>query len=252
MTLTRTTLVATGRFQRVHLGSLSYLVRAYQMAQQLGSDFIILTGPQDEELLVHGLRVGRSENRRLLSFRERQVLLSVLLSLPQVAILNNKSSPHHGEPGLTIWVNEFFSPLNDAVVKMGEGSQVTGAGIYLAIIRKSSDHRVYRKSDKPKHYVDYLMERYPDLKVIELGASVNDTHLNEELSSSALLQTTDTGASALPAVMLAAEFLIALGISLTGNQALSALTSVKLAYAQAIGEPDEVRRLVVGSLELGS
>lgn len=232
--------MATGRFQTLHLGSLDYLLAAKALAKDQSAEFFVCSGPLDGELSLHGYRELKAMARPLLRFDERQLLISMLLSIPASHILNNESSPHHGEPGLTAWVNNFLKPLaeHDLGKQHRDGSRVT-----LALVLKASDFKVYRPGDRACHYTDYLIRNYPRLGVEDVLDRLDHVGI-AELGSSDLGLSLSERAPVLPAVMLAAEIILASGRRLTEAGCRDDLARVAAAYGRSAGAFDAVYALL--------
>jgi hypothetical protein len=235
--------LATGRFQTIHFGSLSYMLRAQDFAARKSAAFFINTGPRDDELIEHGLRVPPTRRRRMLSFAERRSLISVLLAIPEKTILNNRSSPHHGQPGLDAWVKTFFEPLWQALAVSPSVVNESTINVTLATVKKTDDYRLYQLGDEEKHYTDYLVDAYPWLVVLDLD-TVHDRPVHRPLSSSTLPPPTTLTSFGLPAVMAAAEVLLEMGSQLTDESSKRALASVYRRYGHEAATYDEVVKML--------
>ncbi|NJO32980.1 MAG: hypothetical protein HC869_07350 [Rhodospirillales bacterium] len=154
----------------MHVGSLAYLQSAKAIADDLACDLFVLTGPSDAELRKHAQK-GQARNvNRPLSFAERQLLLSTMLAISPVNILVHQSTPHHGDPDLQCWVDNFSVPLVSSGV-VGESDIISGAGAHLllTVVIKKSDFKVYRQGDQRRHYAHYLREKYRGLDIMNLS-----------------------------------------------------------------------------------
>jgi nicotinamide mononucleotide adenylyltransferase len=126
-------LVATGRFQQIHYGHLLYLREALFKAIETAHRFRIISGPSDNEY--------RNSGDAFTPFRERQFLLSLLLSIPRGCIvegIGRPSSEIKSEQDLLLkpdrvrkhheqtndWVRNFFHPI-DITAADGLASQAT-------------------------------------------------------------------------------------------------------------------------------
>ena len=241
--LSRRLVVATGRFQTLHLGSLAYLRVAQKLAATSGAEFFVSTGPLDNELGEHGLRTGSGAASRLFSFSERQLLISTALSMPSEFVVNNRSSPHHGEPGLTIWTRAFFDPVNQALRRLEMGSDVARFEVTLAVVKKKEDFKVYRSGDAEKHYADYLLEEYPKLTVVDLAAELKGA-ASGNVSSSGMPWAIDERALQMPAIMQAAEILRGKGHVLTELACVETLKRINELFGRDDAPSADVLRKV--------
>jgi len=213
---TGTSVVATGRFQRLHLGSLQYLLVAKYLAKQTRSDFFVLTGPFDSEFATHGSRSAELINRRLLSFEERRLILSCALDISPASIRNHSGSPHHGEPALTEWINGFFRPLlADGSIAESALFETGRCSLALMTAIKPDDIRCYREGQNQEHYSDLIKAAYPGICVIDYFALTSRATSHDQLSSSRMpapaadLTTSNDEPSSLAPVMLLVEMLLA-------------------------------------------
>src|SRR5262249_15531002 len=164
-------------------------------------------------------------------FEERQLLLSLLLSIPKESVVNNRSSPHRGEPGLTLWINSFLQPLNGFWGQGTSSSEIAPAKcVKLAVVKKKSDFKVYRRGEKTQHYSDYLKSAYPWLIIVDLGAELTNEKSTEEYGSSQLPLSSTARAITMPALMMAAEVLVNGGAYLTAPHCRLALSSIVQEY----------------------
>jgi hypothetical protein len=242
-------IVATGRFQTIHLGSLSYLLAARELASEKKSTLYVLTGPLDAELSEHGHRVQSESPRRLMSYEERKFLISLMLSIPQSQILNHRSSPHHGEPGLSIWVESFFLPLTERGILSSEEltNSLWPPAAELAVVIKPSDYKSYRVGGGVVHYTHYLKQRYPNVLITDLNDRLAHGIGLSSLSGSSLDAASSDRAAALPAAMLAAEILIGSGKSLTDPEASAKLLEVFEEFGNSPRAGDAVVKLISSS-----
>ncbi|MGH9428962.1 MAG: hypothetical protein ACRD2L_21975 [Terriglobia bacterium] len=214
---TGTAVVATGRFQRLHLGSIQYLLVAKYLAKQTRSSFFVLTGPFDAELDMHGWRSAEPMDRRFLSFEERRLILSCALDISQDSILNHSGSPHHGEPGLADWINGFFLPLvANGLISQEALLDATRSALALITAIKPEDIRQYREGRDREHYADLIKDAYPAICIIDYFTLLGRAPSLERLSSSKMPMPTvrpsssaDEESSALAPAMLLTEMLLA-------------------------------------------
>lgn len=220
--------IATGRFQTVHLGTVAYLSAAKKLAESDRCRFVVLTGPNDAELPIHGRKDHDSIIlRRPLLFRERQVLLSVILGIVPEAILVQDSSPHHGPEGLTRWVERFFDPV---VMHFGRqfdiGEKSSSTQVKLAVVIKASDVKTYIEGKDREHYTSYLLRKYPWLRVVDLATSIGLDEQAPVLGASEIPRNKVSRARFLPPVMIAAEAMIDDGMLLMDEKSIWILTSI--------------------------
>lgn len=242
--------VATGRFQTIHVGSVAYLQGAAALAAAKRWDFYVLTGPRDAELPKHAYRAAGSQPHRALRFAERRLLISTLVAISPAHILEQASTPHHGDPDLENWIANFFCPLTQSnVVRPRALADRAAACVHLAVVRKPSDVRTYRPGDGPRHYADYLVERYPGIVLCEIPAqptlSVPDMESDAdraqqqpsrraaELGGSTLPPYPAERAACLPPVVLAAELLVSRGLALDAGDAASFLAGIARRFGNA-------------------
>lgn len=238
--------IATGRFQTVHLGSLNYLQAAKGLATEKKSAFYLLTGPLDHELPLHGYKAQNGSGRRLMLFEERRFLISLMLSIPASKILNNESSPHHGEPGLSIWANAFFNPLigmnilSDADLSGDQKAPV----VEVAVVMKQIDFKNYRPSDGVVHYAHYLKCRYRNVLITDLGSGLADKGELALLGASEMGSNQRDRTVELPATMVAAEILIGDGYYLTDRSTANRVIGVFRRFGNSPQPYESVARVV--------
>ena len=237
--------VASGRFQTVHKGSVAYLESAKRLAQRNGCSFFILTGPLDCELLLHGRRDNEPLARRMMLFEERKLLISLMLSISPARILNNAGSPHQGEPGLSAWTNAFFEPLLAMhAVSVEELNGRRNARIELATVIKDSDVTIYRPGDAKVHYTHYLKKKFPGVAIVNLGGEI-DSELRG-LSSSQLRSPGVSDRFQLPPTMLAAEVLMDHGQQLVAPSVAAKLESIFERFGNAPQSVESVMSALAG------
>lgn len=234
--------IATGRFQIIHYGSLAYLKAAKTFADENDYLFCILTGPTNSELSVHGHKDSGAHSR-LLCFEERRLLISLLLKQPSDLILNNCSSPHHGETGLTKWANEFLAPLEK---EHGQYSKqlrdcVARKSLILTTVVKKNDIKIYKPKDTAYHYTYYLQKRYPWMEIVDIGSKINE-NLDISIGASDLNKEIELISDCLPPAMLAAEILRNTNIDFSFGEPKQILLSVQeefgfkpISYKQVLG-----------------
>lgn len=179
-------LVATGRFQRIHVGSDRYLRTAKYIAEALRAEMYVTTGPFDTELSQHGERVPGGLKRRLLTFSERQLIISRQLGISESQIVPQHASPHHGQDGLDLWATTFF----DRLVSIGKLStrdlqQATDRRVVLFVATKIDDYRDFKGTGQLSHYSDIVKLSNPGIDLLDYSRLMQfaDT---EKLSASRL------------------------------------------------------------------
>lgn len=195
-------LVATGRFQRIHSGSDRYLRTAQYLAQALRAQFFITTGPLDDELPTHGERVSGSLKRRLLTFSERQLLLSSHLQIPEQAIVPQQLSPHHDKRSIYLWAHGFFASLVERnTIDPSDLAHAGGRQVILFVATKDDDYRDYFGTGASIHYSDVVCYANPGIDVVDYTRLAGSTEVS-------LLTASKIDSSQLVPVMQVAESLI--------------------------------------------
>jgi hypothetical protein len=160
--------VATGRFQRIHVGSGRYLNTAKYIAEALRGELYVTTGPFDAELPDHGERVPGGLKRRLLSFSERQFIISRQLGIPEANILPQHASPHHGQDGLELWSRTFFNSLiSSGRLSRGDLQHATTRRVVLFVATKADDYQDFYGTGQLLHYSDVVKLANPGIDLLD-------------------------------------------------------------------------------------
>ena len=204
--------VATGRFQWFHLGSLDYMQSAMSFAYEEKARLYVVSGPFDHQLFGQGYKRPNSyEVRRPLRFSERQFLLSCALGVPAGNIFASDSTPHHTRELLDRYISSFFDPLVDrriirrnSLVSLEAGSEV----VMLATVKKSEDLKIYGGRGGARHYSDCLKEAYPAIIVHDVQ---NRCALPWTQEGSGLPRSLEELVLRMPPIAAAAEILVRAG-----------------------------------------
>ncbi|MEQ1820626.1 MAG: hypothetical protein ABL871_18640 [Terricaulis sp.] len=160
--------VATGRFQRLHLGSDRYLQTAKYLAQALRAQFFVTTGPFDNELTTHGERAPGTLNRRLLNFSERQLIISRHLDIAEQTIVPQHASPHHDSSSVDLWASTFFDCLVErGIINSADLTRFDAKQIVLFVATKDADYRDFQATGERIHYSEVVRRANPGIDVVD-------------------------------------------------------------------------------------
>ena len=237
--------VATGRFQTLHVGSLDYLITAKGRAETAGARLCVLSGPADDELGEQAFKQGGLRRaRRALRFAERQALIEVLSGIPRSHIFNHVSTPHQGPLHLDRYVENFFSePIYAGVVTRGDlAGHHPERRVTLVTVKKASDIKPYRPGGEPRHFTDYLHERYAGLFIEDI---LDHCATRETQDGSLLPASLGELAQRMPPAALLAEMVASAGFDLSSPAVVTRLCHM---HAKWDIPPQSLERLA-GDLE---
>jgi hypothetical protein len=237
--------VATGRFQTLHIGSLLYLEAAKSLSSRKGTSLYILTGPCNSELQKHAQRRDASGFRRPLLFEERSLLISIILGISARNVLAQASSPHHGDPDLSTWMKCFFKPLVERGIVSDQKLACKDASpIEIAVVIKNSDFKIYRPGDSVRHYTDYLRDEYRNVVITDLADQVGKDKTLFLEGAGDLARRVRDRAKFLPPTMVGAEILLSEGYSLTDAPSTNLLTEIFSRFGNAPRSYEEISNAV--------